>query len=253
MTPFVIRSRGMDAVFRAALTSKMSVITGDAPGSDVSGSAAIASSGGVAFGVLQPSRPPALLPPSRSEIERAIGLSGSNDSVGQQIVALQCQMNVLLRLFLSQRSWSTSPRLRSHSESPVAAPDSSREDSNGPPTNFECPICHKMLSEKSFAKHIQKWVSNIDVRIRKNMCAGIRSDSHPFLRFCPTFDGEPVASRVQKLVAHVLAMIHPGSYAAHSALGTGKRCFFRRLRFVFRNSLLDNHLIVKAFFDSFGQ
>ena len=215
----------MDAVFRAELASKMSAIcyTGNAPGADVGGGPAIISSDGNGVGVLQPCRRSGLVPPSRSEIEGAICVGGSGDTVAQQIAALQSQMNVLLRLFLSTRSWSTSPQLRSHSESPVD-PHSSREDSNGPPTNFECPICFKPLTEKSFAKHIQKWPLRVGARLRKGMCAGIRSDSHPFLKFCPAVDGETLEVRVQKLVAHIIAMIHPGSYAAHSSSGSGNWC-----------------------------
>jgi hypothetical protein len=210
----------MSSSFHAEVVAQMATMSGAAPGNDDYFFRNIHTSSGIGVGVVQPHPLSVLVPPTRAEIEAAIGLSRPDDSDSQKINALQSQVNMLLRLFLSRRSWSSSPRLRSGSASPQALSAHSRDVS--PPACFVCPICKEHLTEKSFVKHIQKWPEHVEVRIRKGMCPGIRSDSHPFMSFVPAIAvEESFVSRLQRLVSHVVKMTHPGSYAAHSEAGTG--------------------------------
>jgi hypothetical protein len=209
----------MSSPFHDAVVAQMAGLAGAAPDANDFYYRNVRHAPGIGVGVLHPSPSALLVPPTRAEIEAAIGLSRPGDSDSQKINALQSQVNILLRLFLS-RSLSSSPRLRSGSGSPLVPSDHSRDAS--PPACFECPICHEPLTEKSFVKHISKWADHVDVRIRKGMCPGIKSADHPFLSSVPAnYDGEPLVPRLQRLANHVKKMTRPGSNSAHTAAGTG--------------------------------
>jgi hypothetical protein len=161
---------------------------------------------------------PLITPPTKSEIVSALALGSSCDAdSATQIRHLQVQVNLLLRLFLSRSSLSSSPRFSSSS----CSPNSSRSHSNGPPKDFECPVCLTALTEKSFVRHISKWPSRVDGRQRKNSCPGIRSFDHPLLRNCPRNPSDDLSTVVQRLVDHVVRMTRPGSNTAHSDAGSG--------------------------------
>lgn len=210
----------MSSAFHAEVVAQMANLTGAAPDDNDFHFGNVRHASGIGVGVLPPSPPLVLVPPTRAEIEAAIGLSRPGDSDSQKINALQSQVNILLRLFLSKRSWSSSPRFRSGSGSPLVLSDHSRDAS--PPACFECPICHESLTEKSFVKHIKKWADHVEVRIRKGMCPGIKSADHPFLMAVPaTIAGEPLVPRLQRLADLVKTMTRPGSNSAHTAAGTG--------------------------------
>jgi hypothetical protein len=117
----------MSFAFHAEVIAQMASMSGAAPGNNDGLFRNIHTSSGIVVGVVQPLSLSVLVPPSRAEIEAAIGFSRPDDSDSQPINALQSQVNILLRLFLSKRSWSSSPRLRSGSGPPLALSARSRE------------------------------------------------------------------------------------------------------------------------------
>ncbi len=111
----------MSSPFHDAVVAQMAGLTGAAPDANDFYYRNVRHAPGIGVGVLHPSPSALLVPPTRAEIEAAIELSRPGDSDSQKINALQSQVNILLRLFLS-RSLSSSPRLRSGSGSPVVVP-----------------------------------------------------------------------------------------------------------------------------------
>lgn len=212
---------GMDSSFVAQVAARLDQMASSDGSSALAPGVVEGAAGSPRFRVVGGDDIAFVKPPTKSEIVSALALgsSGVADS-STQIRHLQVQVNLLLRLFLSRSSWSPSPRFSSSS----CSPNSSRSHSNGPPKDFECPICHTYLTEKSFVRHISKWPSRVDGRHRKNSCPGIRSFDHVLLRQCHRDPSDDLATVVQRFVDHVVRMTRPGSNTAHSVVGSGTIC-----------------------------